>query len=358
MRKEFVFVAASLAIAGSAIAVPQSYSYLRTIDMSPAPGGHATSMLADSTGGLYVADNNDDRIYYFTNPLTDVYSTTATLRVYDAGTDPFGSFSWQGVTFDGTNIFVGGDNGGTSVLFKYAPNATPPTAWTETRITMPAGRYTGPTAVAANTLVAADKDTGSLNFFTISGSAATLANSTAATSNTISQVLYSSALSKIFMSQKLDSAAGGILQATSNGTFGGTSYSGAVNPVADTIPSSFTASTTPLTYQNLAVNAAGQIIGTARNQGTVGTLNHYDLFDVSTAGTFKSPYQTINFSTTPQGAASAINVVLGSAFFTKAGVTYLAVGVERGASISTGQCRIYIFQPTPAAVGDWALYSN
>lgn len=358
MKKTFGLLATLVAIAGTASAATSTYNFVHeTATDGTQDWGHATSITADGAGGVYFTDNFDDTILNLDNPLTDAVAADVVI-VADTPAS-FGSFSFQGVTFDGTSFFAAGDNNGTTNLVRFVPNNAPPavaTSWTTTVITMPAGRYAGVAAVGPNKLVMVDRLTGAANFFTVSGSTATLdgtvagpgvpATSVAANSN--------SAPTKLFVASP-QGGTGAVYTYTTNGTVAGTSYTAGVNPLVAAETSSIAGTASPLTYGQVAYNS-DNTLAVSFTRGTNGNAS-VKLYDVTSAtGPNITAYQTLDGTGTADGAWDTTDYIYGLGFFTRAGKQYLAVGYDEGPSAGTGDAAVLIYGVPAAAVNDWTAF--
>jgi len=355
VRKQVLIMAAWSLFAASALAVPNNYYYKRQISLPTAADPRMSCATAVTTGAIFFTDNITDKVWFLPNPLTATGPGDC-INVYDAANPPdlFGSGSWEGISIDpnGT-IFVCGHDTVAAHLSKIVQTGT--NTWQTTTCTLPAIELLGGcTAVGVNKIAATGYSTGNIHFLTISGNAATedpgspIAPSGFSYSGNSPSCVYDSVHGKIYISHSVTGTSnGGALIATSNGTAAGTSFVASTNPlVADTAGES--SSNSPF-YQTISIQTADQVLMTGRGNNAAGQSG-WQLVDVSTGGTNKTPYQFLDNTGSTAGQLGAADAALGNTFFTISGVKYLAVGNE-----DTPR-NITIYQQALTGVEDWTMY--
>jgi hypothetical protein len=374
VKKELIFIALVAGVTSAAVAAPKPYKYLRTIDFGTTTSGayRATVAVSDSRGFIYTGSNFTDSINYF-DPLTVESHNDPNFKVvYDASTpaDPFGPHSYEGITIDSNgDVYASGVNGpsgspapppDTTVLIRCTPdNPANPATWTNDLITMPAGVFGGCTAVGDNKLVMPVMATSGLQFFNVSGTAASLDGSEVAGPNDPFGI---SAVADLPNNRLLETTAndlqtGEVYKFSSNGTPAGTSYSATGNPIQTSEESSHLVfeRVAPLRYRTASVNSTDQIMVVSRNRGTAGTGgNQFELYDLASSS--QTPYQVIDGTGTPEGkyvTETGTARCYGCAFFNQNGKSYVFLYVGNQDLIFHAQ----IFeQDTTSEVTDWTLY--
>ncbi|MGI8905437.1 MAG: hypothetical protein ACR2IE_02980 [Candidatus Sumerlaeaceae bacterium] len=360
MRKEFVFISAAIGLLAVPSFAAPTYGYKSQFN---SPGQRMTVATASTTGTIYFCDNNSDKVWMIATPLTATGVAGDFTVVYDASgssvpPDPYGPGSWEGITIDpnGT-IYASGQDATNTYLAKFVQ--TGPTTWATNLITLPGGLELcgGCTAVGVNKVVLPGYASGSLHFLTVNtgtntatedaGSPVTAAGFT----GNAPSATYDAAHSRIYISHTVTGTSnGGVHYFTSTaGTPATTSYSGAVNPfVADLTGES--SSNSPF-YQSVSLNAADNIVMTGRGGNAVGAQG-WRLIDGSLTGPNAAHYQFIDGTGSTGGQLPAADAALGHTFFTVSGTKYLITGTEDSPRKYT------VYQQTPAAVADWAIYEN
>jgi hypothetical protein len=310
MKKHLFLGALALSITAVAFSGTPNFASNNDVNYQPHPSvGNPYPVTARALGGVVFADGYDDAIFRCSNPTstdgsTDDHSNTWNVngeedlsRGYASGN------SFQGISYDGTAYFASGVNAASTVLLRVVDTGNDTTRWTadDTLITLsPDGAYTGVTCVGANNIVMA-KETGEIQFFTVSGATAT-ANGTAISNPngagyTTTQVCYYDGPTQdyIFAYMASDTESRHIDVFTTDGTPAGTAYAGHF--------AASLASTRPVVGQynqkfaNLAVAPGIQVLVAAVNLAPAPATgqNGFDAFDISTVATDGSAtaYQTV-----------------------------------------------------------------
>lgn len=351
--KRSLTVGLLLGCAGIVMAGQPGLTFNRTIDYGPHNLiGNCYTACARANGGILFADGYADWIIQVANPLTSNGSGEDAANSMGAYKGTFATDCWQGITFDGSNYFASGYNGGTCVLVKLTdPNIGG--AYTAQALTLStSGAYSGVTAVGAGKLVMPNFNTGDLQFFTVNGSTAQadgqpIANPNHGTFKTTQAVYYDAgSVKKIFVYMVDTSKTRRIDVFNTDGTAAGTQYAGTFCNYQD---SNYTISGPQgMQLTGIAVNPAKQVLVAAVNTATAGT-NGFDLFDLNTIATDGSatPYNQLRNAAFNNSDATN-HLAAGGAFFTSAGKTYIAL---------TSSNRINVYEVTaPASVNDWSMY--
>jgi hypothetical protein len=346
-----------------AVAGTPEYTYLRTIDAAPHPDVfRMIDGVADNNGGIYFTDNALDAVYYIGNVLTDNGESTAPgsimqvavgagSRSYGDGPDFNSGFSYQGITFDGTNVYAGGRNGtNLSQFVKFVPNdPTNPTDWTPVVYSVNA-ELTGPAAVGPGLLVAAHHDNGSLVFLQDTGSALNIigtVNGPNEGTDRSHNVVYDDVSNRIFVSVTQYAASppsvGQVTVYTSDGTAGGTTYNAAVNPYVAPVETLHPETLNGIAYQTLGFNSEDQVL--LINRTTAIETNGSALIDATQTGPNATSYALMDLADTPQGANTGS--VTAGVFGTKDGVKFLV--------LNAGNSKIQVYTQG-SSVSDWTLY--
>lgn len=358
MRHVFAGICGVIAV-GAWSGTP-GYTYLRTIDIAPHPtAARMIDGCVDSNGGLYFVDNSIDAIFYIPDVLTadgaletDVVPIIAGEGSISGGGGPdFNSgFSYEGITFDGTNIYAGGRQSTADAQYvKLVPNnASTPTGWTVTVYTINQG-LSGPGAVGAGTFAAANNVDGSVVFLGDAGATLNVLGTVAGSTGRAHNLVFDDTTNRIYVStsryfNQSPPSVGQVEVFTSDGTAGGTSYNAAVNPYVESTPTGLADTVFGVNYQTLGFNEEDQVLLICRSTGFPETNGHA-LVDATQPGPNATPYQLIDLADTPQGANTGS--ATGGTFGIKDGVKFLAV--------CAGTNKIHIYSQ-PSNVQDWTLY--
>lgn len=351
--KRSLTVGLLLGCAGIVVAGQPGLSFNRTIDyVDHNLIGNCYTACTRANGGILFADGYADWIMQVASPLTTNGTGEDAANSMGAYKGTFATDSWQGITFDGTNYFASGYNGGTSVLVKLTDPNNGGVYTAEALTISPSGPYSGVTAVGAGKLVMADFNTGVLQFFTVNGSTAQpdgqpIPNPNQGTFKTTQAVYYNAgSVKKIFVYMVDASKTRRIDVFNTDGTSAGTQYAG---KFCNELTSNFTISGAKgMQVTGMTVDTTKQVLVATVNLSTTGT-NGYDLFDLSTIATDgnAAPYNQLRDNALNNSTGSN-HLMSGAAFFTSGGKTYLAL---------TSANRLSVYEVTaPAAVNDWSMY--
>jgi len=350
------FGTAALAmVAAVASASQPTFSHNRTVDYGPhcCVGNPMAMVTAPSGTSVYFGDWFDDDIFYVGTPLTTDGTNndlTNTIEAQDTpGAWSAGGWSYQGGGVDGSTIYLGGANGTNT---QYFATTGSPGSWTTAQITGITGTYSGPSVVSTGKIVAADYNTGALQFFNIASNAATtdgsaIANSNAGTAKTLS-VAYDATSGKIFAYMVDNNLTRRIDVFNSNGTAAGTTYVGTwAAGAAGTLTAAGSGATSHNRSAQMTINNEHRILIVPFRDGT---SDGWDVFDIGTVGATGTPYKQIrsaDLNTT--GYTGTGRDMSGAAVFANGAYDYLALNFWN---------KLVILNLTPgsSAVDEWSLY--
>ncbi|PKO16492.1 hypothetical protein CVU37_10970 [candidate division BRC1 bacterium HGW-BRC1-1] len=360
MTRIFASLAVSALLVTAAFAAQPTFTLNNNINYQPAPNlGNAYPMVSRPAGGVVFADGYDDAIARVATPLTsdgatdnaanswDVNSNTDLARGFNSGE------SFQGITYDGANYFAVGVLATGANLWMFTDSGSESTRWAGSKITVsPDAPYSGVTAVAVNSLVMCDQETGSLQFFLVSGGSAAavgspIANPGATGLKTTCVVYYNGPGQDYFFTYLAsDTLTRRIDVFTTDGTPAGTAHAGTLcTGVVSNMP---VAGHYNQKWSTINVDPAKQLLVAASNEADAATANGFDAFNLSTVVTngTATPYVQNRDATTFGAKPGA--AITGMAFFKVASVDYLAVNYSNQLAVFT--------MATAAAVSDWTLY--
>ena len=361
MKRTLSLLICILAFAAYAWAETPTLTYNKTVSYSPHPSaGNLYPAVTRANGGIVFTDGYEDDFFQVATPLTTDGTNddqANSLKVGQVAGTTFGSGeSFQGVCYDGASYFACGFTGTSCIAYKAVDPNTSGAQYTLTALTMPAGKFSGCTAVAANKIVAADADTGAIQFFTVTGATATadgspIANGALDGYQTNSLYYYESGSTKVIFAYLVKDGTPTKTRRidvfNTDGTAAGTSYAGTFCTALD---SDFTVNAHyKLKFSGMAVSASRKILVASASLVTAGA-NGFDVFDISTITTngTATPYQQVRASVS--GDPFFAENVAGAAFFSVSASDYLFVTHKNRMSI-------YNVPQPPAAVNDWALYN-
>ncbi len=363
MTRILASLAVSAFLVSSAFAAQPTFTYNRTIDYGPAANlGNDYPMVSRPAGGVVFADAYDDAIARVATPLTSDGATDNAANTWDVNnsTDLARGFGagegFQGITYDGVNYFASGVMAAGTDLFMFTDSGSESIRWTGSKVTVsPDGPYSGVTAVAVNSLVMCNQETGALQFFSVSGGSAAavgspITNPGATGLKTTCVVYYNGPGQDYFFTYLAsDTLTRRIDVFTTDGTPAGTAHAGTL--CAGVVSDMPIAGQRKQKWATLNVDPSKQLLVAAVNvSNTASASNGVDAFNLATVATngTATPYFQ-NRDATSFGAALAGRSVAGMAFFKVASVDYLAV--------SYGGNQMAIFtMATAASVNDWTLY--
>jgi len=354
MRKFYVCLVI-LALTALGLALEPSITFNKAVDYAPhAVIGNNHGACPRASGGILFVDGYDDYVIQVATPLTTDGSTndaTNSLGVYRAFTTVFlfgSGMSYQAITYDGTFYYASGYNGtGTCNLFQLTDTGVNP--YTVTKLTVsPDGGYSGVTAVAANTLVMPEFDTGGIQFFSVSGATATangsaIANPNVGTYKTSQAYFYDDGIKKWIFTYMVDTSLTRRIDVfETDGTPGGTTYKGTFCPAIATDMGVTGINGTK--FGNLTCNSANKVLVAAAAVAGAGP-NGFDVFSINSVsfnGT-ASPYLQIRDALF---SSNATKLTTGAAFFNSNANLALIGGND-----------MLVYDVAPGTgVNDWNLY--
>ncbi|MCX7020546.1 MAG: hypothetical protein NTY46_16455 [Candidatus Sumerlaeota bacterium] len=361
MKKLLVLCASVSVFAVSAWALHPNFTENRDVDYAPHPSvGNPYPIVTRALGGIVFGDGYVDGIFRVANPLSTDGSTDDAANTWDVNDEAslsrgFGSGeTFQGMCYDGKNYYGCGIIGTAScALIQTADSGNDTTRWTAVKLVLSAdGNYSGCTAVAADTLVLADYNTGALQFFSISGADATaagsaIANPNAGTFKTSCVFYYAGSLQKYFFTYMVDDNKTRRVDVfKTDGTPGGTTYSGTF---CNDLPSNFVvAGHYNQKWATLTADPGKNLLVAAVNVDSVGNqANGFDAFDLTTVATDGSatPYQQVRGGNLELPTRKNI-----------AGLGFFTINVTDFLAVTHGN-HLAIYNMIPGAgIADWACF--
>lgn len=360
--KKLTILLSVMALGSVVWAGQPTFTYNKSINYGPHPTvGNPYAAATRSLGGVVFGDGFDQGIFRVANPLTSDGGTDSAANTWNINTEAdllrgfaTGGHSFQGICYDGANYFASGTNGTGCTLVQLTDSGNDTTRWTPgVLVTMPAGNFSGCTAVGTNQLVMANYDTGALAFFTVSGSSATtstasIVNPAAAGYRTTMVQYYSTGSQKYIFAYMADATHTRRVDVfNTNGTAAGTTYAGTL---CAGIASNFTIDAPDAYYSNhfssLAADPVKKVLVAAVTADTVGNnANGFDAFDISTVTTTGTAVPYAQIRATELGVPTKKNIA-GLAFF----------GSSANLAVTHGNYLSVFDVGAVTAVSDWVLY--
>lgn len=315
--------------------------------------GNCYAACPRANGGILFCDGYEDGIIQVANPLVTDGVTADAANSYEvalASTFADG-YSWQGITYDGVYYYASGASGSGCVLVRLQDPNNGSAYTSETLTVSPNGPYSGVAAVGSNNLIMANYNTGAVQFFTVSGTAAAangaeIANTNAGSYKTTQVVYYSAGSQKrIFAYMVALNKTRRIDVFTTDGTPAGTAYAGTLCNGLD----STTGVDAARGQMHAAMTADGakQVLAASVNVGASGTCG-YDVFELRNSipvdGSAAPSVQLR--STLFTGGTNRLTC--GAAFFASGGQDYIAFTSAN--VMNAYSARIF------TAAQDWSLY--